>query len=210
MCATDDIGNRTRRGVSPADISSPPPSAGPAERRIAGAMGLGLALLGALSMLAALGWAPGIDLASRAGRIVGAAAGAGMIAGGAGLWRLRGRVRTRRLVGMTAYVVFLLLMAEGVLQLASRLHPRWGFILSELPAAVADPVLGHRPSPLHPEHDSNGFRNRTVPESVDFVALGDSQTYGDNADRESAWPQQLSALTGRAIYNMAFGGYSAP
>lgn len=72
-----------------------------------------------------------------------------------------------------------------------------------------DPVLGHRPNPKFHEHDSRGFRNAGVPERADIVAIGDSQTYGTNAHRPEAWPQQLAKITGYSTYNMAFGGYSA-
>ena len=39
------------------------------------------------------------------------------------------------------------------------------------------------------------------------VAIGDSQTYGDEVAREQAWPQRLAALSGRSVYNLALGGY---
>lgn len=75
---------------------------------------------------------------------------------------------------------------------------------------IDDPVLGHRPNPEYNEHDENGFRNARVPQAgkVDIVAIGDSQTYGTNAHRPEAWPQQLAKITGFTTYNMAFGGYS--
>ncbi len=75
---------------------------------------------------------------------------------------------------------------------------------------IDDPVLGHRPNPEFHEHDTNGFRNVQVPQTgkVDIVAIGDSQTYGTNAHRPEAWPQQLAKTSGFTTYNMAFGGYS--
>lgn len=73
--------------------------------------------------------------------------------------------------------------------------------------AVADPLLGRKPNPEHPEHDASGFRNEIVPETAFVVALGDSQTYGTGVMRRQAWPQQLAQRSGISTYNMAFGGY---
>jgi hypothetical protein len=42
---------------------------------------------------------------------------------------------------------------------------------------------------------------------VDIVALGDSQTWGVNAQGVDAWPQQLEKLSRRPAYNMGVGGY---
>lgn len=77
-----------------------------------------------------------------------------------------------------------------------------------VPRKVDDTVLGHRPNPKFFEHDLLGFRNAEVPEQVDIVAIGDSQTYGTNVHRPEAWPQQLAAVSEHSVYNMAFGGYS--
>ncbi|MBN2448108.1 MAG: SGNH/GDSL hydrolase family protein, partial [Phycisphaerae bacterium] len=62
-------------------------------------------------------------------------------------------------------------------------------------------------NPALPDHDRNGFRNADVPRSAEIVVLGDSQTYGVNATRDEAWPQQLQQITGRTTYNLAYGGY---
>ncbi len=70
-----------------------------------------------------------------------------------------------------------------------------------------DPVLGHRPLPDYPGHDGRGWRNASALERADIVSLGDSQTYGVNADREDAWPQALGRLLERSVYQMAYGGY---
>ncbi len=73
--------------------------------------------------------------------------------------------------------------------------------------SVADSILGARPNPEYPGHDSNGFRNTTVPRRSDVVALGDSQTYGVGVAADAAWPHQFELLTGYSTYSMAFGGY---
>lgn len=70
-----------------------------------------------------------------------------------------------------------------------------------------DPVLGFSLQPYAIGHDANGFRNDAVPNQVDVVAIGDSQTWGVNVARTGAWPQQLAKLSGRSVYNMGLGGY---
>jgi lysophospholipase L1-like esterase len=72
---------------------------------------------------------------------------------------------------------------------------------------VPDPELGNRLAPNTVGLDSNGFRNDVVPTRADIVAIGDSQTWGVNADRQDTWPQQLAKLSGRSVYNMSIGGY---
>src|SRR4030095_10174267 len=72
---------------------------------------------------------------------------------------------------------------------------------------INDPVLGFRLAPYTLGHDANGFRNDSVPQHADVVVLGDSQTWGVNAERQDAWPQQLSKLSGRSAYNMGMGGF---
>lgn len=74
-------------------------------------------------------------------------------------------------------------------------------------AYVADPRLGVIGS--SGEHDARGFRNTASVEQAQIVVLGDSQTYGNNAEREEAWPQQLGQIASTTVYQMAFGGYSA-
>ena len=73
---------------------------------------------------------------------------------------------------------------------------------------VKDDVLGMVPSPsAMTGFDQWGFRNRSVPETVDIVAVGDSHTYGNTAKMVESWPYVLGQLTGRSTYDMALGGY---
>jgi len=64
-------------------------------------------------------------------------------------------------------------------------------------------------------HDLLGFRNTGIPNRVDIIALGDSQTYGFGEDLENNWPSQLvgqlknSSLKQHSIYSMAVGGWAA-
>jgi len=94
-------------------------------------------------------------------------------------------------------------IAEGVLRLA----------LDEVdflqPVLVDDPVLGHRVVAGSAGHDRLGLRNKTVPERVDILAIGDSQTYGVSAMAMHAWPVWLASESGRETYNMALGGWGA-
>lgn len=82
---------------------------------------------------------------------------------------------------------------------------------------IPDPMIGVRNLPLQPArtargpHDLLGFRNSAVPNKVDVLAVGDSQTYGNNALRQHAWPAELGALLpNRSVYQAAVGGWSAP
>lgn len=72
---------------------------------------------------------------------------------------------------------------------------------------IPDRVLGHRPNPLYKGHDERGWRNSATLRTADVVALGDSQTYGLNAEVDAAWPQVLGKTLRKSVYQMAFGGY---
>lgn len=69
-----------------------------------------------------------------------------------------------------------------------------------------DPVLGVRGAPAS-DWDMAGFRNEKVLTEAKVVALGDSQTEGNNASREEAWPQVLGRLMNKSVYQIAAGGY---
>src|SRR6476620_1551944 len=96
-------------------------------------------------------------------------------------------------------LLFSLVIAEGVLRLLERSQLGDRAIEGRL---VADPVLGQKLEPFTQEHDANGFRNDSVPQHAEVVVLGDSQTWGVNVKRQDAWPQQLSRLSERSVYNM--------
>jgi hypothetical protein len=101
-------------------------------------------------------------------------------------------------------VALSLLGAEGLLRL-------WldevNFLQPEL---EAHPVLRHVIVPGSADHDRWGFRNPSVPERADVVAIGDSQTYGLSAPAHQAWPAWLERLSGRSVYNLSLGGYGPP
>ncbi len=98
-------------------------------------------------------------------------------------------------------IVVALLIAEGVSRV---LFDPIDFLK---PRRVSDPVLGYRIEPGSGAHDSLGFRNRSVPQTADIVAIGDSHTYGISATASDSWPSQLERLTGRKVYNVSLGGY---
>jgi hypothetical protein len=101
-----------------------------------------------------------------------------------------------------------LLMIEGLLQLAALVSPPIALLLSPgIPRSLPDERIGRRPNPALPGHDAEGWRNPEVPARVDVVALGDSQTYGDEVARENAWPLVLGETLGVSTYNMGLSGY---
>lgn len=104
-------------------------------------------------------------------------------------------------------VILSLVVADFLLGVAAFVSPRVNEVLTVVPRHLPDKRLKLRPNPSYPDHDENGFRNAQVPETAQIVALGDSQTYGNGAWAEQAWPKVLGKLSGRTVYNMAFGGY---
>jgi len=106
----------------------------------------------------------------------------------------------------TALVVALAL--ELLLRLAALSSERIDLLLSPgLERSLPDARLGTRLNPALPDHDVAGWRNALRPERAAIVAIGDSQTYGDEVQREDAWPQRLGRHLGRTTYNLALGGY---
>lgn len=72
---------------------------------------------------------------------------------------------------------------------------------------VADKTLGHRPNRKFPGHDKRGFKNASALDQAEIVVVGDSQTYGPKISMEKTWTSQLALLSGKKVYQMAFGGY---
>ena len=92
-------------------------------------------------------------------------------------------------------------LGEGLARLA---FERLDYLL---PERVPDDLLGFRVAPYSGRHDAWGFRNRRVPERVDIVTIGDSQTYGWASRWRGAWPTRLEERGGASVYNMAMGGF---
>jgi lysophospholipase L1-like esterase len=76
-----------------------------------------------------------------------------------------------------------------------------------MPNLVADDILRHKVEPYSGGHDAWGFRNKSVPDKADIVAIGDSLTYGVSASAANSWPAVLQRLTNQKVYNLALGGY---
>ena len=101
-----------------------------------------------------------------------------------------------------------MLMVEGLLQVAALVSPPIALLLSPgIPRSLPDDRLGRRPNPALPGHDAEGWRNPVALSEADVVALGDSQTYGDEVARENAWPLVVGKMLGVPAYNMGLSGY---
>ena len=95
-----------------------------------------------------------------------------------------------------------LALGEVGLRIAERLR-----IPVDAVAQIDDPRFGIRARPCVADVDCRGFRNETAADTAEIVALGDSQTWGINAPRWSAWPQRLAKHLGLSVYNMGTGGF---
>src|SRR5215470_15752234 len=102
----------------------------------------------------------------------------------------------KQVLGSVAVFVLTIALLECALWFLSTRSKAVRALLSpqRIDPLVADPVLAWRLNPNLLDVDKAGFRNASVVESPFLVALGDSQTYGTNVNREESWPQQLAAL----------------
>jgi hypothetical protein len=108
---------------------------------------------------------------------------------------------TTKILLVLASVFFGLLLAEGVARIfldpVDYLKPR----------KIEDEILGFKLGPNSGGHDSWGYRNRSVPDRADIVAIGDSHTYGISAKASDTWPTFLEKLSGEKTYNLSLPGY---
>jgi len=81
-------------------------------------------------------------------------------------------------------------------------------LLRDVGGRLDDPVLGYRAVPGSGENDARGHRNERALERASVVALGDSQTWGVNAEIDEAWPAVLAERSAKPVYNMGRGGYA--
>jgi lysophospholipase L1-like esterase len=109
-----------------------------------------------------------------------------------------------RAILLACGVLFPIALVEGILRVQDTQSPKNPFFNDGI---IPDSKLVFRLKPGFAETDTQGFRNSSVPAAADIVAVGDSQTYGNNATEAQAWPQQLSRLLKKKVYNMAVGGY---
>ena len=68
-------------------------------------------------------------------------------------------------------------------------------------------ILGYVVDPEFPGIDENGFRNPEADTSAEWVAIGDSFTFGNGVSSEESWPAQLAARLDSPVYNYGVGGY---
>src|SRR5690606_32083127 len=81
---------------------------------------------------------------------------------------------------------------------------------------IDDPIL-KRAKPFLPNfdvigpHDLLGFRNESIPHIADIITIGDSMTYGNNANITQNWPSHLQhrLKLNSKLYNIALGGWGA-
>ena len=105
-----------------------------------------------------------------------------------------------------ALIVCSIIVSLAVLEVGLRILSAF-LIYSPKNSQVYDEKLGRRIDSSLADIDENGFRNPSVPERADIVALGDSHTYGVNVKSENAWPAQLARMSGMTVYNLGVGGY---
>ena len=106
----------------------------------------------------------------------------------------------------TALIICSIFISLALIEAGLRILSAF-LIYSPKNSQVYDERLGRRIDPSLPDIDENGFRNPSVPERADIVAIGDSHTYGVNVKSENAWPMQLGRMSGRTVYNLGVGGY---
>jgi hypothetical protein len=98
-------------------------------------------------------------------------------------------------------------LLESALQVLSWLSSDVDAVLSARPRARTGSRPHWMPTVAHPEHDTKGFRNPSIPATAPIVALGDSNTYGWGVKAHDAWPRQLERMAGQKVYSLAWGGF---
>jgi len=71
---------------------------------------------------------------------------------------------------------------------------------------TTDPVIGFRML-SGGEIDERGWRNKPGDDPYGIVALGDSMTFGAQADIDGSWPAHLSTISEKGVYNMGLAGF---
>lgn len=112
-------------------------------------------------------------------------------------------MKLKKILILTSSIILTLILLEAGLRILTAF-----LIYSPKNNLVYDDRLGRKFVPSVLDIDENGFRNPGVPEEIDIVAIGDSQTYGVNVKSENSWPAQLARMSGTTVYNLGVGGYS--
>lgn len=124
------------------------------------------------------------------------------------------KLSTRKRIAFSALLFLIVVLVLELLlhglcaftpRVARLLEPESSF--ADESREVDDEILGHRPRPGYGDHDRRGFRNRVALDKAEIVCLGDSQTYGSGVTSDEVWPQQLSLMSRKSVYNMACPGW---
>jgi lysophospholipase L1-like esterase len=133
-------------------------------------------------------------------RLVG---GAVLVAGSVtcGLARCASPRMRLRIAALLVSTTAMLLSAEVLLRSVTH------FPVNTVSNRIPNVELGYVLDPDLHDVDANGFRNLSIPDRVDIVAIGDSHTQGINVRAEESWPAVLSRRLNKTVYNAGIGGY---
>jgi hypothetical protein len=104
-------------------------------------------------------------------------------------------------------------LSNGMLTMTRSFRSRQLDIFQRKYAAQPDPVLGYRPAPnwnrrtLEHGLRSNGTQARASGDGATILCVGDSFTWGDDAEDAETWPAQLERLSGTRTLNGGVFGY---
>ena len=115
--------------------------------------------------------------------------------------------RVRRLLALVLGLALGLALAEAGARLLVPVSAA-DELLRDVGGRLDDPVLGYRTVAGSGENDARGHRNERALERASVVALGDSQTWGVNAEIDESWPALLEERYAKPVYNMGRGGYA--
>jgi hypothetical protein len=119
-----------------------------------------------------------------------------------------GRTTLKRFASNALLLAISLAISLGIAEMLLRCFTPFP-IHSEFANRIPHAELGYVMDPRLKDIDEKGFRNQRAIADCDIVAVGDSHTYGYNVSREESWPDVLSTISGRPVYNFGIGGYGA-
>ena len=73
---------------------------------------------------------------------------------------------------------------------------------------IEDPLFVFRGNPKHKLHDVFGYKNNSIPHSVDILCLGNSQVHSLDDPPDDTWPGILGQKYNYNIYNASMGAFS--
>lgn len=114
------------------------------------------------------------------------------------------RERARRICRKLAFAAVPL---AGALLLAEFAWRLFGPAATPPARVQLDARLGHVLEPGSAGTDARGFRNASVPDRIDALLVGDSQTWGFGVAARDTFAAQFATATGITTYQMADGSY---